>query len=64
MHFSRFIFGRLVFCEVSRDLWYITDYAGYKNTLILSFTVTENLEGQKIYRFIALNLCVGWTSPV
>jgi hypothetical protein len=56
------IFGRLVFIEFSRTLWFITDYAGYKNTLLVALTVTENPEGQKIRRFIAGGLCFGWAA--
>ena len=59
---SQTILGRLVFIKFSRTLWFITDYAGYKNTLLVAFTVTENPEGHKIRRFIAGGLCVGWAS--
>jgi hypothetical protein len=61
-HWSRWIFGRLVFVEISRTLWFITDYAGFKNTLLVAFTVTENPRGQKIHRLIVGGLCVGWAS--
>ena len=61
-YWRRWIFGRLVFVEISRTLWFIIDPACSKNTLLVALTVTKNTRGHKIHRLIVGGLCFGWAS--
>jgi hypothetical protein len=59
----RWIFGWLVRVNYDREGWWITDAKGYRNTLLLAYTVITDATGQKARRITAWRIMLEWAYP-